>query len=501
MIAVAGIRTRAVLVLMCLAASLVAVKSAAAQKDKCDVDDDNSSEALAGRIYLQRASDPKAPAAQRDSLYRQAVGQLGGVYNYAKEPGRDFLLAYALLQQSANDVTKQTVGPRSSFGYKDNGSGQIDILATADTLMNAMVKAKPACAKRADDMRLQAYAPITNASMQALNSGNYGAADTLSQRAEQIMKTSPYVYSVIGGVAIQKKDYPAAMQAYQQVVTLSGSDTNLRRLKNQGMYNMAVVSETMAEGATGPDKKAKSDSAVAAWRAYVAANPSDMNGQAGLTHALQASGDSAAAGQLYADMLANPDKFTSIQLFQAGAAARQGGQFDAGYKLTQLGLNKNPYYRDGLLYVVSTDFNNGKSDSLILRIKRLISIDPNSPDDYRLLVGAYQLMQKQSTDPKVKKAYGDSVVAVYPKYHDPKVKVSVTKLAILGDSMTVGGQVMNLTTTAQTYNLKLSFIDARGTVISTKDLPPLSVPASSASPFEAVASAPGAVSYKYAPLD
>ncbi len=500
MIAVGVARARAVLALACLATSMAAATTATAQKNKCDVDEDNGTEAMAGRLFLARATDPKGDPTQRDSLLRLAVGQLGGKFDYAKQPGRDYLLAYSLLLQAAN-VKTNTVGPRSAYGFKDNPTGQIDILATADTLMDAMVKAKPLCAQLAENMRLQTYAPLTNASMQALNAGNFGLADTLSQRALQVNKSSPYVYSVMGGVAIHKTDYPAAVQAYQQVVTLSGTDTSLRRLKFQGMYNLAVVQQQMAEAATGPDKKAKSDSAIAAWRAYVAANPSDMNGQSGLTHALQASGDTAAAGQLYSDMIANPAKYTDIQLFQAAGSARQAGLFDAGYKLTQLGLNKNPYYRDGLLYVVSTDFNNGKTDSLLPRVWRLISIDPNNPDDYRILVGAYQLMQKQVTDPKLKKIYGDSVVLVYPKYHDPKVKVTFNKLALLGDSMTVAGQVQNMTTTPQTYALKFSFIDVHGAVVSSKDAPPVTVPAGSSGAFTVTASAPGAVSYKYAPLD
>jgi hypothetical protein len=446
---------------------------------------------------------------------------LGGKFDYSKELGRSYLLSETLALQ-ASDPKTSTVGPRGSFGFKDNPTGEVDILATADTLITAFVTKRPECAADGNNIRLQAYAPITNASMAAINSGNYGLADTLAHRAVTIYKASPYAYTVLGGVAIHNNELPAALGYYQQVVTLSGSDTAYRRLKNQATYNIAVVSTSMAEAATGPDKKAKTDSAVALWRAYVAANPTDMNGQAGLTHALQTSGDSAAAGQLYADMLANSSKYTDIQLFQAAQAARTGGQEDAAYKLTMLGLAKNPYYRDGLVYTVSEDFNAGRSDSLLSRIWRLVSIDPNNPDNWRIMVGAYQLKVKADCGPaaapttgsskasaapppckdaKQRKVDQDSLLAIYPKYHDPKVKVTVTKLAVIGDSLAVGGRVENLTDAAATYTLKFSFINPQGAVVATKDAAPVTVPAKGTGTYDVATHAPGAVAYKYAPLE
>jgi hypothetical protein len=518
MIGVGVTRTRSALALICLVSSLGAAGTIEAQKGKtCDIGSDNSSESLAGRLFLSRATDPKAPPEQRDSLLRQAVGVLGGKFDYAKEAGRSYLLSEALAL-IASDPKAPTVGPRSSFGFKDNPTGQVDILATADTLINAFVAKRPECAPDGNNIRLQAYAPITNASMAAINAGNYALADTLSRRAVVIYKQSPYVYTVMGGVAIHNNDYPAALGYYQQVVTLSGTDSTYRRLKNQGMYNIAVVTEQMAEAATGPEKKAKSDSAIALWRAYVAANPTDVNGQAGLTHALQASGDTAAAGQLYSDMLNNPSKYTDIQLFQAAQAARVAQQDPIAYKLTSLGLAKNPYYRDGLLFTVSEDFNAGRSDSLLPRVWRLVTIDPNNPDNWQIMVGAYQLKIKADCgesatsrpksaapppckDAAARKIDQDSLLAIYPKYKDPKVRVTITKLAVIGDSLAVAGRVENLTDAAATYTLKFSFINPQGAVVATKDAAPVTVPAKGTGTYDVATHAPGAVAYKYAPLD
>jgi hypothetical protein len=81
------------------------------------------------------------------------------------------------------------------------------------------------------------------------------------------------------------------------------------------------------------------------------------------------------------------------------------------------------------------------------------------------------------------------------------VKVIFTKLAALGDSMAVGGRVENLTAAPATYTLKFSFINPQGAVVATKESPPISVDGKATGTFEVGTHAPGAVAYKYAPLD
>src|SRR6185437_12296785 len=215
---------------------------------------------------------------------------------------------------------------------------------------------------------------------------------TLAQRAKSIYDKSPYVYNVLGSVAVTRNDMPTAKENFTKVVDLSGTDTTYKKLKSSAMYNLAVVSTSLADATpAGPAKKEASDSAVAAWKAFVATDPSNPNGQAGLTHALQASGDSAQAKQLYADMLNNPSKYTDMQLFQSAIAAAQAKNEDAALKLFQAGLKTNPYFREGLYFVANSEFNNGQIDSLMPTVRRLVSVDPNNPDNYRLLAGAYQM--------------------------------------------------------------------------------------------------------------
>jgi Flp pilus assembly protein TadD len=499
-------RFRALITFAWAAASIAGVSTLHAQKGKrnnCDVGDDNSSESMGGRLFLSRVTDPKMTnQTTKDSLLRQAVGSMtGSKLNANKDFGRDYLLGEALVLEAANPNTA-TVGPRSSFGFKQDADQQVDILATADTLLSALAKGKPDCADMADNMRLQAYVPLTNASLAEINNKNYAKADTLAHRAVSIYTKSPYVYNALGSVALTRNDLASAKQNYQQVIALSGTDTTYRKLKNVAMYNLAVVASQLADGEKGkPDHQVMADSAVLAWKAYQAVNPADANAQAGLTHALQASGDTTQANQLYSDMLNNPSKYNDVQLFQSAIAAAQGQNETMALRLFQLGLKTNPFFREGLYFVANSEFNNGQIDSLMPTVRRLIAVDPNNPDDYRLLAGAYQMRTRDATDPKVKKAMADSTLAALKKFKQPTVSLTITNFAHDGDHMAVGGKIQNLSDSTHVYTAKFSFIDATGNVVSSKDAAPVTVPAKATGTFEISTTAPGAISYKYAPLD
>ncbi len=499
-------RLRTKVALALAVASLGVASSAQAQKNNknaCDVGDDQSSESMGGRLFLSRATDPKAPQAQKDSLARQAVGSLTSTkLNEQKDFGRDYLLAEALVLQAA-DTGLSPVGPRGSYGFKSDSATQVDILAMADTLLTTLAEKKPECATQADNMRQQAYVPLTNAALANLNSHNYGHADTLAHRAVAIYTKSPYVYNALGSVAITKRDYVTAKENFNKVITLAGTDTTVRQLKKVAMYNLAVVSSTLADSLKGtPQHQAMADSAVTAWKAYQAAYPTDPNAQAGLTHALQASGDTTQAKALYSDMLNNPSKYTNMQLFNSAISAAQAKDEPTAVKLFQEGMKTNPYFREALYYVANSQFNNGQVDSLMPTVRRLVAIDPNNPDDYRLLAGAYQLRSRDAKDLKMKREMQDSTLEALKKYKEPKVSLTITNFADDGEHVALTGRLANFDTAqAHTFQPKFSFIDANGNVVGTKDADPVNVPAKGTATFQVSAAVKGAVAYKYAPLN
>jgi tetratricopeptide (TPR) repeat protein len=499
-------RFRLAFIVLCASTSVVAAPVASAQKkgDKnsgpvCAVDNDNGAEALSGRLFLARATDPKTSVEDRSKTLRQAVGTLGGNYDRNKDIGRDYLLGEALVLFAAEPATP-LVGPRSTYGFKDNPAGTIDVLATADTILTLLETTHPECASQASAVRQQAYVPLVNASIGALNAGLMDSANATAQRALLIYKKSPYVYNVLAGVAVKKADYATAQQDYRQVIAVAGNDTLYKKLKVGAMYNLAVVTTSLADADTGSSKKAKSDSAVQLWKDYVAANPGDPNGQAGLTNALQSSGDTAAAGQLYTDMLANPQKYTDIQMFQSAVAAARANRQSDALKLFEAGLVKNPFYNQALVYVSNEYFNAGQLDKLFPAVRRLVDVDPADSDNYRLLAGAYQIRAKAEAG-AAQKADRDSLVAALTKWKHPTSQVSVSRVLHDGDKMQISGKIQNLTTASKTYNIKFQFLDVTGKVLGSQDVPPLTVAGGASQPFDVSATVPGVIAYKYLPVE
>ncbi len=468
--------------------------------NQCQPDDNSGPELLSARLYLQKATDPKADSAEKVKDLKGAINALTPHEHLRNEVGQAYLLAEAISVWAAQPGAA-TTGSRGSFGFKDAPDGQVDILAMGDSLLDKVQTAKPECTDMVNAIRQQAYVPIVNHAIQQLNAGQYDSADASAKRALTIYRDSPYAYNVVAGVAVKRNDNAAAAAGYKQTIEKSGTDTNYTRLKTSAQYNYAVMIQALAESATGTDKKAKSDSAVALWRAYVAANPDDQNGKAGLSHALAVEGDTLSASALTADMVSSPKKYTDVQIFRAAiAAARDDRQADA-VKLFEAGLTLNPYFRDALYYVSTNYFNAGQQAKLFPVARRLVEIDPSNPDNYQLLAGAYQLRAKADKSPAVKKADTDTLLKYFDKYKTMPVRLTVSKFDRESDKLVLAGTVQNLSESEKTYPLKFQFIDTTGAVVASQDEPPLTVPAKSSKDFTVTVNQGRIAAYKYAPLE
>jgi tetratricopeptide (TPR) repeat protein len=497
---VAGLTAGSLVVSCILASTVLAQGKGKGKGGKCQPDESSGPEMISARLYLQKATDAKVDSAEKAKDLKGAITALTPHDHLRNDVGQAYLLAEALSFWAAQPGAT-TTGSRGSFGFKDNPDGQVDILATADSLLTRVQTAQPECADMTSAIRQQAYVPIVNRAIQQLNAGQFDSADASAKRALTIYKDSPYAYNVLAGAAVKRNDNAAAATAYQQTIEKSGTDTSYTRLKTSAQYNLAVVTQALAEAATGPDKKAKSDSALALWRAYVAANPDDPNGKAGLSHALQTAGDTLSASALTSDMTSNPKTYTDVQIFRAAiAAARDNRQADA-VKLFEAGLTLNPYFRDALYYVSTTYFNSGQQAKLFPAARRLIEIDPSNPDNYQLMAGAYQIRAKADKTPAAKKADTDTLLKFFDKYKTMPVRLTVSKFDRESDKLVLAGTVQNLSEAEKTYPLKFQFMDSTGTVVASQDQPPLTVPAKSSKDFTITVNQGGIAAYKYAPLE
>jgi tetratricopeptide (TPR) repeat protein len=493
-------------------ASVAASGVARAQKDKdkgksssssanCSVDQSSPTELVTANLFLSKAQAAKNDTAEATKNLQQAVAQLTGKNAKINNPsGRNYVLARAYIGL-VDRPGSPTIAPRGQFGFKDDPSTPYDLVAGVDTLARAIAAANPACAQQAMNMREHVYVPLVNQGITLLNAKQYDSAQAVATRAQQVYPEGPYSYYIMATAALQKKDLPSAAAQYQKALDAIGSDTTYAKLKPEVTYNQAIVYQQMAAAATGPEKADDAKKAAADFKAVLDQDPNNSNAKVGYAAALAASGDTAALVTSYGEKLANPDKYTAIQLFQAGITAVQTKHLKDADSLFTLGLVKNPYFPDAVLYVANNAFNAKELDKLTPLAKRLVELTPNSPDAYRLMAGQFQLHQHASKTPAAQHQDADSTLKYYQKYKELPIEVTITQFDMDSAGVAVAGTVNNHGTAAKPATLTFSLLNTEGAVVTTQTVPAMTVPPGGSQPFSFKASGTGIAGYKYAPVN
>jgi tetratricopeptide (TPR) repeat protein len=506
-------RARAAIALgaACTIASVAPSRAAYAQKDKdkdkgksgstqCQIDQNEPSELVSANLYLTKAQASKDTAEQTKD-YQAVVGLLTGKgAKINNPPGRDFVLARTYIG-FLDRPGSPSVAPRSTFGFKDDPTTPYDLISGLDTLVSALQAAKPECAPQAANLREHVYVPLVNQGIQLLNAKQLDSAQAVASRAAQVYPQGPYSYYIMASVALQKKDLQTSAQQYQKTLDVAGSDTAYAKLKLEVTYNQGVVYQQMATAATGPEKAEDAKKAAADFKIAMDANPNDNNAKAGYAAALAASGDTAALASTYGDKLVNPSKYTPLQLFQAGITAAQMNHIKDADSLFTLGLAKNPYFPDAVLYVANNAFNDHQIEKLSPLARRLVELTPNNSDAYRLMAGEFQLRSKTDKTAAEKKTDADSTLKYYQKYKELPIEVTITQFAVDSNSTTMAGKVDNRGTTPKPVTLTFQLLDANGGVVATQTVPALTVAPGGSQPFSFKAAGTGVAGYKYAPVN
>src|SRR5581483_890483 len=271
---------------------------------KCEIDLNSPAEMFSAALYQKKATDAKADTGEADKNWRSAVGALSASgFKNPNPPAYDYIVGQALITLGTRPGAAET-GPRSSYGYKDNPTGTIDPLATADTLLNQLAAAKPLCEPVAISIREQGYIPLYNIGAKALGSNALDTAKQAAARAVVLDPKRPEAYNLLAGVALKQKDLPAAATNYKKVIETSGSDSGFAKTKQGALFNLGVVEQNQADAATGDQKKDFAKQAADAWTQYLQMNPTDADAKGALARAQQSAGDTAAVTAAYTDMIA-----------------------------------------------------------------------------------------------------------------------------------------------------------------------------------------------------
>lgn len=480
-----------------LAVALPAV--AAAQAKKCEINEKSPFQLASAKIYLTKATG-SGKEDEKPKHLRNAIQVLTEKADKIGNPvGRNWLLARALYAWNERPGMGQIV-PRGTLGFTERPNEPIDILAAIDTALTVVETSAPECASETLPYRRNLYAKLFNPSVELFNTNANDSAVALATRSLTIYRGSPTAYNVLAGVALRRNDAKGALANFERVVELSGSDSIFAKLKLSALNNLGVISLQAAEDTTGAARTALLTKSANYFKAYLALVPSDPGAQQGLSRALSLSGDTASVADIYASMIANPDRYSDIQLFEAGSNAAAAKRYDDAVKMLAAGLRANPYYRDALFNLSNVYFDQQKPDEMLPLARRLVEVDPNNPDNWRLLAGVYQLRSKATKDAALKRTLTDSLVKFLERSTKATSRVSFTTFQHAGARHTLAGTIENLGAAAATYQMKLEFLDKTGAVVASQAVSVGPVPPKGTLPFTATVQQAGIVAFRYAPL-
>lgn len=486
-----------------LTAAVIAAPAAA--QGTCQIDLRDPFPLQSALIYIGK-HDAQADTAERAKLLKQAVKSLTDMPSGRKnEAGRNFLLGGVyvrwFLDQGAAPVLR---AKRGELGFVDNPDGEFFLPTALNEAMGALEKEKPACADSTLRYRNGIASKVLNMSISYYNAKQYDPAIEYAGYALQISPRSPQVgtaYQVLANAAQAKGDLAGAIKGYEQLIASMGTDPASAAARATATFNMAVLTRDQAAALDAAARTAGLRRAADLFKAAADLAPDGPNAATARTaaaRALQQSGDSASVSDIYADMLANPTKYTSIQLFEAGVVSATAHKLDDAAAFYQAGLRMNPHYRDALFNAANIYFELHQPDKMAPLVLRLRSADPMNPDVLKLAGAVWQERARLAADANAKKAAQDSTAAYLAAAAKLPARVLVTQFKASPDGTVIlAGSVENLTASAANYTIMFDLLDKTGASVGGVTVDAPAVPGKSKKEFSVKAQGATPVAWRY----
>jgi predicted Zn-dependent protease len=391
----------------------------------------------------------------------------------------------------------------------------INLFAAADSALDAVEAENAACKEETEGPRRKAYAELVNGAVNSYNNRDIDGAEALVRKSLTIYDGYPLsylAYNVLGNIQQSKDDIPGAITSFRRMVELMGSDTAYTEERKNTIMAVNELMLQQADQLEGEARTAKINEVIAFLDPYAKEYSSDVKFQSALAMAQLRTGNTAAAEQLFNDMVNSPDKYTDLQIMEAGVTAARAEQNKWGAQLFEAALKKNPYSRDALYNLAAIYDADSQYAKMPPVLEKLIGVDPENPDNYQLWARYWQgraralrdsAQGKEPPDPAAvawEQANGELLKA-FNRMQDAPVKVSFSLFSHDGGRHILAGTIENRTEQEKSYNLKFEFLDAAGTVLESREVPVESVAGKASKSFRVeLTDKPGVVAFRYAPL-
>lgn len=539
---------------------------------ECEVNESRPTQIGKATIAVQVATSAQAPEAVTRQLTSAVKLLTVSGERMDNQPGRNLVLGKALvlwsMQPNVELVTK-----RGPLGYTTNPDSTIDLVAAIDSAFKVVETSNPECISETARWRGQkAWITLVNTAIERLNAsdvpddsakwdqsvqrcrlpngqfakcGSLDSAEVLAQKAIVLNPFGPYGYVVLANVMQKRSKATEAFALYRQSIEVASRDTAYADIGRQSLLYLGNLAADSAELAA--DSAAKRPYVEVARSAFEQilkdkeAGDLVSSARVGVCRIAIAIGDTASLRQTYQEPLAAPAGFSYGDLMNAGVCMARAEMIPEATILFQAAYEKNPYHRDALSNLAIMLLRADLHERSLPLADRLVSVEPNNPENIQLLVLSYAGLAKRTRDarlgpgrptapatktgarpaarapapaaPKLSPAVSDSLFKVEQHYTALAVstnekkeglayKVALSEFSTSDAKATVAGSVTNQGTAEKPITVRVDFLDVTGQVIASKEASLGSLAAGGSARFS-VTQTPGTsiAAFRYAPIE
>lgn len=388
--------------------------------------------------------------------------------------------------------------------------------AGADSAFSKVEAMLPDCVDDTDTHRYNLWVPVYNEAVTALRAGDWATAKPNLIKANAVYHKEATVPFYLASIYAQDSEPDSGIVYFKEALNMlapdtvvEGADTTLvwpdTTAAKRDMYNTAVFNTARLY-----HQKQNWDSAVVWYERYRTIEPDEMTTLQSLSGIYEMIGESDKAEELFEEMLSRADQLSSQDLFSTGVSLFQADRYEMAAEAFTKGLEKNPYFRDGVYNLGQSYFalanpleeepteptpeeraaRTAWTVKMLGVAQRLVEVDPLNVASLQMLVQAYHLLGES-----------DSTAAVIDQLNELDWEVVVTGFFQTDTGFDVTGNIQNLREEAIEFpGLTLHWINASGETVATDTVPGQTIDGQATLDFHFAPVGEGLAAWLYEPV-
>ncbi|UCG85171.1 MAG: tetratricopeptide repeat protein, partial [Gemmatimonadota bacterium] len=402
--------------------------------------------------------DPTCELDQGHFLVRAAKTYLQGATEEADPASREELLVSA--HRNLMDAINSDQADNPAVWYflgryyylQHDGPG-------ADSAFSRVGEMVPECAADIGYYRESLWVRLVNRGIDSMQAYAYDGAKAEFRNANAVLLESNVALYYLAGLYGQEGDADSALHYFKRVVELGTADTAHLDNYHTSVENVATLYQMLGEW----------DSTVVWYEKVRETDPTNPDALFGIAEAHNELGNTDQAIAIYDEILSNAAAMNSLDLFSMGVSLFNAEEFEKAVEAFNVGLQKNPFYRDALFNLANTYLEisqdqgrpQAERDNALVEMDRvthrLIEIDPKNRQTYRILAAAHSL---QGMD--------DTTAMIMDQMDALTYEVAVDLSRPMSGGFTIAGRLINLEDTpTEVPTITFEFLDETGNVVST----------------------------------